>query len=167
MKNKKKVPFTIRYSLKEKMAKKRPPKARENSETEFRLLIEHFNDPLAKKSGTVFLFRTAEEFQNFVYELVVETRTEDHRIVFNIIGLKTPMSDFPRPGPAIFRYEMENLKHGDYTLLIQRRGRQSNQFKVSIKKNIKVVRSARQGKFIDVTTDHDAWSRVGDSVRGN
>lgn len=78
------------------MAKKRPPKVRrENSAPEFRLLIEHFDDPVAKKSGTAFLFRTAEEFQNFVYELVVETKTEDHKIFFNIVGLKTPMSDFP------------------------------------------------------------------------
>ncbi|MFZ1080441.1 MAG: hypothetical protein WAO19_00780 [Candidatus Kryptoniota bacterium] len=141
------------------MAKKKPPKAhRENLAAEFRLLIEHFENPLAKKSGTVFMFRTAEEFQNFVYELVVETKMEDHKIIFNIVGLKTPMSDFPRPGPAICRYEMENLKPGDYTLLIHRRGKQMNQFKVSIKKTIKVVRSTKQGKFIDVTTDHDEWS---------
>jgi hypothetical protein len=141
------------------MAKKKPPKVhRENSSAEFRLLIEHFDNSLTKKSGTAFTFRTAEEFQNFVYELVVETKTEDHKISFNIVGLKTPMSDFPRPGPAICRCEMENLKSGDYTLLIHRRGKQMNQFKISIKKNIKVVRSAKQGRFIDVITDHDEWS---------
>ncbi len=140
------------------MAKKRPPKVRrENSAPEFRLLIEHFDDPVAKKSGTAFLFRTAEEFQNFVYELVVETKTEDHKIFFNIVGLKTPMSDFPRPGPAVCRCEMENLKQGDYTLLIHRRGKEMNQFKVSIKKKIKVIRAAKQGKFIDVITDQDEW----------
>jgi hypothetical protein len=149
------------------MAKKKPPKVhRENSETEFRLLIEHFNDPLSKRTGTAFMLRTVEEFQNFVYELVVETKRKDDReIMFNIVGLKTPMSDFPRPGPAVFRYEIENLKYGDYTLLIQRRGKQTNQFRVSIKKNIKVVRSARQGKFIDVTTDHNEWLRNTDSIQ--
>ncbi len=140
------------------MAKQKPPKVhRENAAAEFHLLIERFDDPIAKKSGILFLFRTAEEFQNFMYELVVETKTEDHKITFNILGLKTPMLDFPRPGPAICRYEMENLKAGDYTLLIHRRGKQTNQFKISIRKTIKVVRSARQGKFIDITTDHDEW----------
>lgn len=32
-----------------------------------------------------------------------------------------------------------------------------NQFKVSIKKKIKVIRAAKQGKFIDVITDQDEW----------
>ena len=141
------------------MAKKKPPKVhRENSAAEFRLLIEHFDNPLAKKSGIAFMFRTAEEFQNFMYEIVVESKIEDHKIIFNILGLKTPMTAFPRPGPAMCRCELENLKSGDYTLLIHRRGKQTNQFKISIKKNIKVVRSVKQGKFIDVTTDHDEWS---------
>jgi len=140
------------------MAKKKPPKVhRENSSAEFHLLIEHFEDPLAKKSGIAFLFRTAEEFQNFMYELVVESKIEDHKIIFNILGLKTPLAGFPRPGPAMCRCEMENLKPGDYTLLIHRRGKQTNQFKISIKKFIKVVRSTKQGKFIDITTDHNQW----------
>lgn len=140
------------------MAKQKPPKVhREDAAAEFHLLIERFDDPISKRSGILFVFRTAEEFQNFMYELVVESKTEDHKITFNILGLKTPMLGFPRPGPAICRYEMENLKAGDYTLVIHRRGKQTNQFKISIRKTIKVVRSARQGKFIDITTDHDEW----------
>ncbi len=145
------------------MAKGKLPKVRDaNSSVEFKLLIEHFNDPLTKRSGIVFLFRTSEEFRNFVYELVIENKKEDSRILFNIVGLKTPMTDFPRPGPALCRCEMEDLKPGKYTVIVDRRGKQLNQFLISINKRIKVLRSTRQGKFIEVTTDRSQWSRTGD-----
>ena len=145
------------------MAKKKPPKVyRTDSAIEFKLLIERFNDQLAKRSGIVFLFRTSEEFQNFVYELVVNNKKEDGKIFFNIVGLRTPMSDFPRSGPAICRCEFENLEPGEYALLIDRRGKQVNQFKISIKKEIKVLRAAREGRFIEVVTERSEWSSAGE-----
>jgi len=141
------------------MAKKKSPKInRKGAQSEYRLLIEHFEDQLAKRSGIVFLFRTKEEFQNFVYELVVETEMKGRRIFFKIVGLRTPLSDFPAAGPAICRCEMENLKPGEYTLLIDRRGKQVNQFRISVRKKIKILQEAREGKFIDITTDRSEWS---------
>lgn len=145
------------------MAKKKPPKPHRNeSGVEFKLLIERFNDELTKRSGIAFLFRTSEQFQNFVYELVVETERIDKKIFFNIMGLRTPMSDFPRPGPAACRCEFEDLKSGEYTLVIDRRGKQVNQFKVSLKKDLKLLRSAQQDKFIQVFTDRSEWALQGD-----
>lgn len=145
------------------MARKKPPKVHyADSTIEFKLLIEHFDDPLAKRSGIVFLFRTTEEFRNFVYELVIESKREDSKIIFNIVGLKTPMTDFPRPGPAVCRCEMEDLKRGKYTLIIDRRGKQLNQFQISINKRIRILRSTRQGKFIEVTTERSEWSYTGE-----
>ncbi len=145
------------------MAKKKPPKLRKaESSAEFKLLIERFSDELTKKSGIAFWFRTSEQFQNFVYELVVDSKRVEQKLVFNILGLKTPMSDFPRPGPALCRCEMEDLKHGEYTIVIDRRGKQLNQFKVSLKRNLKVLSSPRQDKFIDVMTDRSEWSFQGE-----
>jgi len=144
------------------MSKKRLPKPhRPNSGIEYKLLVEPYVNAVAKRSGIVFLFRTSEEFQNFVYELVVESRRENDRLFFNIIGLRTPLSDFPRPGPAVCRCEFDDLTPGEYTLLIDRRGKQINQFKISIKKKITVLRSARQGKFIDLVTTEADWSVMG------
>ena len=141
------------------MAKKKPPKInRPEDRAEYRLLIEPFNDPIAKRSGTAFLFRTSEEFQNFVYELVIENSVKGRKIFFKIVGLRTPLSDFPAAGPAICRCEMENLQPGEYTLLIDRRSKQVNQFKVSIHKKIKILHSSQDGKFIDITTDRTEWS---------
>ncbi|HUI31834.1 MAG TPA: hypothetical protein VLX91_16615 [Candidatus Acidoferrales bacterium] len=141
------------------MTKKRLPQTnRNNHQPEYRLLIENFSDPTTKRSGTVFLFRTSEEFQNFVYELVVETERKDDKIFFKIVGLRTPLKDFPAAGPAICRCEIENLEPGVYTLLVDRRSKQINQFKVSIHKKIKILRTAREGRFIDVTTDRSEWS---------
>ncbi len=145
------------------MAKKKPPKLRKSeSEAEFKLLIERFTDELRKRSGVVFLFRTSEQFQNFVYELVVESKRIEQKIFFNITGLRTPMSDFPRPGPAVCRCEFEDLKQGEYTLLIDRRGKQVNQFRISLKKNLKVLSAPRQGRFIEVLTDRSEWAFQGD-----
>ncbi len=142
------------------MAKKKPPKVhRTESAIEYKLLIEPFSDPVAKRSGIAFHFRTTEEFQNFVYELVLETKLDDRRILFNIVGLKTPMSDFPRPGPAMGRYELENLQPGEYTIVVDRRGKKANQFKINIGDPIKVLRSTKDGKFIDVLTDRAKWLR--------
>lgn len=145
------------------MAKKKPPKLHKaDSSVEFKLLIERFTDELSKRSGIVFLFRTSEQFQNFVYELVVESKRVDEKIFFNILGLKTPMSDFPRPGPALCRCEMEDLKQGDYTIVIDRRGKQVNQFKVSLRKNLKIIRGPKQDKFIDIVTERSEWAFQGD-----
>lgn len=145
------------------MAKKKPPKLnRSESGVEFKLLVERFSDDLPKRSGVAFLFRTSEQFQNFVYELVVESRQVDRKLFFNIMGLRTPMSDFPRPGPAVCRCEFENLKQGEYTLIVDRRGKQVNQFKISLNKNPKLLRSAQEDKFIEVFTDRSEWALMGD-----
>lgn len=145
------------------MAKRRPPKLnRSEAGVEFKLLIERFVDDLPRRSGVAFLFRTSEQFQNFVYELVVESRLVEKKIFFNIMGLRTPMSDFPRPGPAVCRCEFEDLKQGEYTLVIDRRGKQVNQFKVSLSKVPKLLRSSQQDKFIEVFTDRSEWALLGD-----
>ncbi len=145
------------------MAKRKPPKLnRSESGVEFKLLIERFSDELPKRSGVAFIFRTSEQFQNFVYELVVESEQVERKIFFNIMGLRTPMSDFPRPGPALCRCEFENLKQGEYTLVIDRRGKQVNQFKVSLNKIPKLIRSLEQDRFIDVYTDRAQWAPQGD-----
>lgn len=142
------------------MAKKKPPKVhRTDSAVEFKLLIEPFDDPVAKRSGIAFLFRTTEEFQNFVYELVLETERDDRKIFFNIVGLKTPLSDFPRPGPAMGRYEMESPEPGEYTIVVDRRGKKANQFKVDISSAVKITRVTKEGKFIDILTDRTEWMR--------
>ena len=141
------------------MAKKKPPKvSRSGDGVEYKLLIDHFNDPLSARSGVLFLFRTSEEFQNFVYDLVVETSVQDRKIYFRIVGLKTPLTGFPSAGPAICRCEIEDLEPGVYTILIDRRSKQTNQFKVSIRKKIRIIQSARQRRFIDVTVDSGEWS---------
>lgn len=145
------------------MAKKKPPKLhRDEPGVEFRLLIERFNHDLPKRSGVAFIFRTSEQFQNFVYELVVQSEKTERKIVFNIMGLRTPMSDFPRPGPALCRCEFDDLKQGEYTIVIDRRGKQVNQFKVSINKYPKLLRSTQQDKFIEVFTDRAEWALQGD-----
>ncbi|MCL4538595.1 MAG: hypothetical protein M1469_03620 [Bacteroidetes bacterium] len=142
------------------MAKKKPPKVhRTDSAVEFKLLIEPFNDPVAKRSGIAFYFRTTEEFQNFVYELVLGTRVDNRKISFNIVGLKTPLSDFPRPGPAVGKFEMENPQPGEYTIIVDRRGKKANQFKVDIRDAIRVLRGTKDGKFIDVFTDRSMWMK--------
>lgn len=147
------------------MAKKKPPKLnRADTQAEYRLLIERFEDRISRRSGIVFLFRTAEEFQNFVYELVVETDLKGRKIFFKIAGLRTPLSDFPAAGPAICRCEMENLVPGEYTLLIDRRSKQVNQFRISIHKKIKILQEAREGRFIDITTDRNEWSLSPEAV---
>ncbi len=142
------------------MAKKKPPKVhRTDSAVEFKLLIEPFEDPVAKRSGIAFLFRTTEEFQNFVYELVLETELTDRKISFDIVGLKTPMSDFPRPGPAMGRYEMQSPAPGEYTIIVDRRGKKANQFKVDIGDAVKITRTTKEGKFIEILTDRAEWMR--------
>jgi len=147
------------------MAKKRPPKIyRTDSQTEYRLLIEHFDDPLSNRSGIAFLFRTAEEFQNFVYELVVETEIKGKKLFFKIVGLRTPLTGFPAAGPAVCRCEIEDLGAGEYTLLIDRRSKQVNQFKISIRKKIKILQAARDGRFISVTTDRNEWSLNSETI---
>jgi hypothetical protein len=141
------------------MSKRKPPKlGRVESRPEYRLLIEPFSDPLSKRSGTLFLFRTTEEFQNFVYELVVEKAIKERKISFKIVGLRTPLSDFPGAGPALCRCEFDDLPQGEYTVLIDRRSKQANQFRISIHKKIKVLRKERAGRFIDVTADRAEWS---------
>ncbi len=132
------------------MAKKKPPKLnRTDTQSEYRLLIEHFEDRMTKRRGIAFSFRTAEEFQNFVYELVVQTDIAGRKIFFKITGLRTPLSDFPAAGPAICRCEIENLEPGEYSLSIDRRSKQSNQFRISIRKKIKILQQAREGRFIE------------------
>ncbi|HEY9164909.1 MAG TPA: hypothetical protein VIS48_01975 [Candidatus Kryptonia bacterium] len=146
------------------MAKKKSPKPYQaNAGIEYRLLVEHFSNPIAKRSGVAFHFRTSEEFRNFVYDLVVESRREADKIYFKIVGLRTPLTDFPRPGPAVCRCDMEDLEPGEYTLFIDRRGKQVNQFKLSIKKNIKVLRGTRQGKFIEILTNPIEWAAVAEN----
>jgi hypothetical protein len=145
------------------MAKKKPPKLRKSeSEAEFKLLVERFSDELTHRSGVAFIFRTSEQFQNFVYELVVEASRTDQRLFFNILGLKTPMSDFPRPGPAVCRLELEDLQQGDYTIIVDRRGKRVNQFKLSLKKVPKVMSSPRNDRFIDVLTERSEWAFIGE-----
>ena len=145
------------------MAKRRPPKRnRSDSGVEFKLLIERFTEELPRRSGVVFLFRTSEQFQNFVYELVIESKIEDKKIFFNIMGLKTPLSDFPRPGPAICRCEFQDLKQGDYTVIVHRRGKQVNQFKVSLKNTPKLLKSSSEDRFIEVFTDRSEWAFMPD-----
>lgn len=141
------------------MAKKKPLKLNRNgARAEYRLLIERFSDKISKRSGIVFLFRTAEEFQNFVYELVVETNRQGKKIFFKIIGLRTPFSDFPAAGPAVCRFEIQDLEPGEYTLLVDRRSKEINQFRVSIRKKIKILQGTQERRFIDVTTDRNEWS---------
>lgn len=141
------------------MAKKKPLKLNRNgAQAEYRLLIEHFSDAISKRSGIVFLFRTVEEFQNFVYELVVETSRQGKKIFFKIVGLRTPFSDFPAAGPAVCRFEIQDLEPGEYTLLIDRRSKEINQFRISIRKKIKILQGTQERRFIDVTTDRNEWS---------
>ncbi len=145
------------------MAKKKPPKLHKSqSAAEFKLLVEQFSEEISKRSGTAFLFRTSEHFQNFVYELVVEWERKDRKIFFKILGLKTPMKDFPRPGPVFCKCEIESLEQGDYTLVIDRRGKQVNEFKVSLRNGVKLLQSQKQDRFIDVTTDPNEWSYEAD-----
>jgi hypothetical protein len=147
------------------MAKKKPPKINRNgAQSEYRLLIEHFEDRISRRSGIVFLFRTVEEFQNFVYELVVETAIKGRKIFFKIVGLRTPLSDFPAAGPAICRCEIENLQQGEYALLIDRRTKQVNRFRISFRKKIRILQSTREGKFIEVTTDRNEWSLTSETI---
>jgi hypothetical protein len=141
------------------MAKTKPPKInRAQSRPEYRLLIEPFADPLSKRTGVLFLFRTTEEFENFVYELVVQTTIKGKKIFFKIAGLKPPLTGFPAAGPALCRCEFDNLEFGYYTLVVDRRGRQINQFRISVHKEISILQAANEGKFIDVTTDRNEWS---------
>jgi hypothetical protein len=153
------------YSFTGRMAKKKPPKLnRTDNQAEYRLLIEPFEDRISKRSGIVFLFRTAEEFQNFVYELVVETDIKGRKIFFKITGLRTPLSDFPSAGPAVCRCELENLDPGEYTLLVDRRSKQVNQFKISVRKKIKILQETREGRFIDIMTDRNEWSLTQEKI---
>ncbi|MCL5021717.1 MAG: hypothetical protein M1339_08715 [Bacteroidetes bacterium] len=141
------------------MAKRRPPKVqRGDSSVEFKLLVEPFEDSLSRRSGVAFLFRTSEEFQNFPYELVVESRQDGSKLFFDITGLRTPISDFPRPGPAMCVCEIENLGRGNYTIVVDRRGKQVNQFRISVNKGVKLLRSTNQRKFIDIFTDRNKWA---------
>ncbi len=141
------------------MAKRRPPKIqRGDSSVEFKLLVEPFEDTLTKRSGIAFHFRTAEEFQNFPYELVVEIKQDGKKLFFDIAGLRTPMSGFPRSGPAMCSCEIENMENGNYTIIVDRRGKQVNQFKISINNGIRLLRSINQRKFIDLFTDRSKWA---------
>jgi hypothetical protein len=140
------------------MAKKKPPKIPSaDDETEFKLLIERFNDPVRKRSGIAFVFRTREEFQNFSYDLVVRHHREKNTIYFDIAGLKPPAEGFPGSGYAVCRCEYEDLPDGDYNLIIDRRGKRVNEFKISVGGSIEVLRETREKKFISLFTRRQDW----------
>lgn len=145
------------------MAKKKPPKIPNvDDETEFKLLVERFNDPLRARSGVAFIFRTREEFQNFSYDLVVRHHREKNTIYFDIAGLKPPIGGFPGSGYAICRCEYENLPDGKYNIVIDRRGKRVNEFKISIGETIEVIRETKDKKFISIVTNRQDWLGMGE-----
>ncbi|MGC8594764.1 MAG: hypothetical protein ACP5US_01875 [Candidatus Kryptoniota bacterium] len=145
------------------MAKKKPPKVPgTDDDTEFKLLVERFNDPLSKRSGVAFVFRTREEFQNFSYDLVIRHHREKNTIYFDIAGLKPPAEGFPGSGYAVCRCEYENLPDGEYVLVIDRRGKRINEFKISIGERIEVRRETRERKFITLVTERQKWLGMGE-----
>ncbi|MBI5021952.1 MAG: hypothetical protein HZB59_11005 [Ignavibacteriales bacterium] len=123
---------------------------------EYRLLIMPLFKEREQKHVTLFAMRTINEFNNFRYEISIDTILKEDIIRFTINGLKAPQMNLPGTGPAVKEIEFENLK-GEYQIIISKHGKDENKFFVDISdKQVMLVKTPRK-KFSEIVTDSKEW----------
>ena len=123
---------------------------------EYRLLITPKQTEREKQTVILVALRTVNEFNNFLYEIVVEPELSDRTLRLNIHGLRAPQVTIPGTGPAKFMTEYTNL-NGMYSVVVSKPNGGENSYDVSIaKEKVSVERSPRN-KFVDLVTNEEEW----------
>jgi len=136
--------------------KRRSRKAEVRQPFEYVLLIAPKFNERKNKTVTRVAIRTVKEFTNFAYELIVDTRMEDRRLILGIRGLRAPQLTFPAVGPATFESEFDDLL-GNYEVAVSKLGKEVNVFRVDIRpENVTLEKKPAAG-FVDVVTRPEEW----------
>lgn len=121
---------------------------------EYRLLITPLYDELTKKSFTIVRLRTAKQFSNFRYQIVVRDEVAEHSLRLGIEGLRAPQPSLPGAGAAEFTKEYPDLKLVK-EVIVTKLGGEENVFFVDIShKDVKVLKSPKR-KFVEIVSHED------------
>ncbi len=129
----------------------------EKLDFEYELYIYKDTDTVKSKDFIAFDFRTKKVFENFVYNLNVNTKTvkDKNELSFNIEGLSAPKLDFSRSGPASHIYKLYDFKAGEYDLILSKYRKQKCHFKISVtSKGISLIHDPEK-KFIKIITEEN------------
>ena len=123
---------------------------------EYRLLMRQTYDEREQAIVTQVGIRTINDFQNFLYEIVVTAELNDRVIKLHIHGLRAPQVTIPGTGPAKFKTSFRDLR-GLYTVIISKLNKEENQYEVEITEKAVVVAKSPKKKFIDLVTNEESW----------
>ncbi len=118
---------------------------------EYRLFILPAFDEVRRKHSTLFRLETVKEFSTFNYEIVMDTKVADRKIIWNIHGLRSPAMSLPHFGAATFTRHYEDLR-GKYEFMITKLDGAENAFTLNLtEQKVTVTKSPRQ-RFIEILT---------------
>ncbi|MEO8167686.1 MAG: hypothetical protein ABI623_05515 [bacterium] len=124
-------------------------KVKKTNEFEYRLTIApHVNE--RRQIPTVLItIETMKAFASFRYELSVQEKRNGKKILYTILGLKTPQLSLPASGTAQFIQEYDDLK-GKHTIEVESLDGTTNEFTVNFTQKKMKVLSSPQTPFIEL-----------------
>jgi len=126
---------------------------------DFRLLVAPHIHETRQVPTTLVVLETAQTFASFTYDLSVEEQVEEGVLRYRVLGLKAPRMSLPRPGPARFEREYENLR-GTVTIHVEGLDGTVTSCAVAVAPGrIRVVNPPTSPR-LTLTTDTTSWGNL-------
>src|SRR5262249_49136945 len=114
---------------------------------EYRVLMTQKYDTHEKRDATFVGVRTVNEFQNFLYEIVVATEVSGRTVKIDIRGLRAPAVTIPGTGPARYSVSIPELQ-GVYTVVISKLDKEENEYEINASAGRVTVTRSPEDKFV-------------------
>lgn len=135
---------------------RQPKQERPPLPVEYVLLVTpHVNERTGERVTLVGL-RTATEFVNFRYDLIVQPTLDGRTLRLLIQGLGAPQMTLPAMGPALFRLERKDLS-GVYDVVVSKHNKQVDTYRVDISPERVTVETRPDRRFSDIVTRFEDW----------
>jgi hypothetical protein len=123
---------------------------------EYRVLMTQQRSEREKRMMTLVAIRTTIEFNNFLYEIIVEPILEDRTLHLKIHGLRAPQVTIPGTGPAKYSTTFGDL-NGTYAVIIAKPNGEENAFEIHVTNKHIVVEKSPRKRFVDLVTKEEEW----------
>ena len=135
------------------MARRATPRA-----LDFRLLVTPHVHETRQVPTTLVVLETSQPFASFTYELSVEEHREKGILRYRVLGLKAPQMSLPRPGPARFVREYEDLR-GTVTFHVEGLDGEIMSCTVALARGRAHVIAPPKSRRLTVITDATDWEK--------
>lgn len=116
---------------------------------EYHLYIGRAYDENRRKDSFLVVLRTAKDFRNFLYTLVVKDSIEGETLRLSVEGLNTPQPTLPGFGPAEWRKSFD-IEPERLTIIVAKLGGSENQFHVALSRDGMDILTAPDAPFVDL-----------------